>query len=278
MRPLIGPFEPWKLQFKDLPILGDLPGIQDLTIYSFGVLVALGFWAGAAMSQNKARRDGLDPEVINRLIGWLVLGTFVGGHLGHALFYKPEYYFAHPIEFLYFWDGLSSYGGFIACGLLCWWFFKVREKVPFWPYAELVGYGLPLGWALGRFGCFSVHDHAGTRTEFWLGVYGMCPDQPSTVACHDLGLYEAIFSVVLAGVYALLDRKPRPLGFYTGWMLALYGPFRLVLDVFRHPDTDTRYLGFTPAQYLSVGLTALGVYFLLQARARGTTARAAPAA
>ncbi|MBK7757266.1 MAG: prolipoprotein diacylglyceryl transferase [Deltaproteobacteria bacterium] len=266
MHPLIGPFEPLKIE------LFSLPGFGPLTIYSFGVLVAFGFWAGAEVARRRASAHKLDPEVINRLIGYLVLGTFVGGHLGHALMYEPEVYLKNPIELLKVWDGLSSYGGFVACTLLTWWFFRVRERVAFWPYADVVAYGLPLGWMFGRLGCFSVHDHAGTSTEFWLGVYGMCPDKPDTVACHDLGLYEAIYSGIMFGIFVFLGRKPRFSGFFVGWMAVLYGPLRLILDVFRHPDTDTRYLGFTPAQYLSVLVTLLGVAILLKRRGEDTPA------
>jgi phosphatidylglycerol:prolipoprotein diacylglycerol transferase len=183
------------------------------------------------------------------------------------------------------WKGLSSFGGFIACTLLGVWFFgsedaKVRAanklrkergeallpRVNIWHYADAVLYGFTLGWFFGRMGCFSAHDHPGTETSFYLGVYGMCPDSPQTVACHDLGLYEAIWSLAMFGVFWLLDKKPRFPGFFTGVLLTVYGPFRLFLDIFRHPSTDTRYFGFTPAQYGSVLLAVAGVWILTRRR------------
>ena len=54
--------------------------------------------------------------------------------------------------------------------------------------------------------------------------------------------------------------------FYIGLICFLYGPTRLFMDVFRHPDTDTRYLGLTPAQYGSVLIFLIGVTILIKQR------------
>jgi prolipoprotein diacylglyceryltransferase len=38
--------------------------------------------------------------------------------------YKPEEYLADPINFLKVWQGLSSFGGFVVCVPLAFYFFK----------------------------------------------------------------------------------------------------------------------------------------------------------
>jgi phosphatidylglycerol:prolipoprotein diacylglycerol transferase len=119
----------------------------------------------------RAGRVGLDANAINRLIGWLVVGTFVGGHVGYGLLYAPNEYFANPVEFLKVWHALSSFGGFVACVPLTIWFFR-RNNLPVLPYADCVAYGLTIGWCLGRLGCFVAHDHPGTAADgFFLGNY-----------------------------------------------------------------------------------------------------------
>lgn len=259
-----------------------LPGSeQTLNLHGFGILVATGFLAGSWLAQRRARRDGLDPEVINRMLGWLVAGVFIGGHLGHALFYEPERYLRNPIEFLKVWQGLSSFGGFVVTAFFAWWFLR-RNRLPFWPYADAIAYGLTLGWFLGRMGCFVAHDHPGLESNFWLAVPGMCgipasmgvsefaeccrdQDWSCCVACHDLGLYEALFSLGLLGLFVVLDRKPRFPGFYLGWMVLLYGPVRFAMDFLRYED-ERRYLGLTPAQYGAALLIPVGLWILLSRR------------
>ena len=221
-------------------------------------------------------------------IVWVVAGVFIGGHLGHLLFYYPQDMANEPAKFLTMfqtlasgslpaaddlpellkvWRGLSSYGGFIATVALMAIFFR-KHKVDFWAYSDPIAYGMMTGWMFGRFGCFVAHDHPGIETDFYLGVYGICPDAygSSTIACHDLGLYEALRSGAMAIWFSFKDKIPRFPGYFVGWVCLSYGPVRFVMDYFRHIETDTRYLGFTPAQYFSLAVTLLGVKILLQRR------------
>jgi phosphatidylglycerol:prolipoprotein diacylglycerol transferase len=263
MQPIIPCFE--RIVFTLPEFLGSLQ------LHGFGILVASGFLAGAHLAQRKCRRDGLDPEVINKLLFWVVAGVFIGGHLGHALMYDPAHYLENPQELLHVWQGLSSFGGFTASAIFVAIFLR-RSKVPFWPFADVIAYGLTLGWFLGRMGCTAAHDHPGRVSEFFLAIPGMCPTSTARggvdcfVACHDLGFYEALFTLGMLLLFLWLDRKPRPTGFYMGWLVTAYAPVRFVLDFLRHPSTDVRYFGLTPAQYGCIVMLALGVTLLVRRR------------
>jgi phosphatidylglycerol:prolipoprotein diacylglycerol transferase len=275
MHPLIPYFEPFSFE---------IPGLG-LSIHGFGILVAIAFLVGQSISQTMAEKftgDKTAAERVNRLVGWLVVGTFVGGHMGDVLFYKPNEVLKDPMMLLRVWEGLSSFGGFSVCVPLCIWFFR-KEKVDPWPYLDALAIGFSAGWFFGRMGCFSAHDHPGRISDFWLAVPGMCPaeivkplytgelgdikgfaDFNRTIACHDLGLYEAFWS---GGVYLLFrffTRKPRFSGFYVAWIAMLYGPFRFALDFFRSAsiDQDARHFGLTPAQIGSIVVTGLGIWML----------------
>ena len=243
---------------------------EGAAIHGFGILVAAGFLIGGHVSMNRAKKLGLDPEVINRLIGWLVVGTLVGGHFGYGLMYAPEEYLANPIEFLKFWRGLSSFGGFVVCVPLSVWFFY-KEKVPVWPYLDCLAHGMAVGWFLGRMGCFAAHDHPGSVSTFPLAVEGVCRDdsladmpldQRGTAACHDLGLYEALWSLAMYGLFRLMDNRPRIPGIYPLLLGLVYGPARFAMDYLRPESTDVRYLGYTPGQYWSVVFTLVCLGFL----------------
>lgn len=250
MRPLIPWFEP--------PVVHvPFPGFEGgLEIHGFGILVAIGFMVGGWVAQRRARAMGDDAEAINRLIGWLVAGTFIGGHVGYGLMYKPDEYLKNPIEFLKFWQGLSSFGGFVVCVPLAIWFFR-KEKLDVWRYLDHLAHGMAVGWFFGRMGCFVAHDHPGTPTDFYLGVYGICAgSQDRDVACHDMGLYEAFWSLAMFGVLIALDRVRKLKDGVQVLIFGLtYGPVRLAMDFLRPEATDARYLMFTPAQWGSMLLT-----------------------
>jgi len=251
------PLIPWfEAPVLKIPVM-DPP----LELHGFGFLVAIGFMVGGTIAQRRARAMGDDAEAINRLIGWLVLGTFIGGHVGYGLMYKPDEYLSNPIEFLKFWQGLSSFGGFVVCVPLAIYFF-MKEKLAVWRYMDHLAHGMAIGWFFGRMGCFVAHDHPGTPTNFWLGVYGICSGQPDkSVACHDMGLYEGLWSLAMFFGLMLMDRftKTRD-GVQVLLFGLLYGPVRFGMDFLRPEATDARYGMFTPAQWGSIVLVlACGV-------------------
>ena len=47
------------------PVQFTIP-IIDVPIHGFGMMVALGLYLGTEMAMSKAKRDGLDPDIINR--------------------------------------------------------------------------------------------------------------------------------------------------------------------------------------------------------------------
>ena len=280
------------------PVQFTIP-IIDLPIHGFGIMVAVGLWFGTNMAMDKAQKDGLDPDIINRVLNWMIVGIFVGGHLGHALFYEPykafggnapngQYVEGDLLYLLKFWDGLSSFGGFVVTSFLCWVFFRkenrriIREnkkrtqeneasedkKPLLFPiralhYGDCVIYGFPMAFGLGRVGCFLAHDHPGIRSDFPLAVKGICRDAWSNtaVACHDLGLYEAIWACSLIPiVYFINKAKPRFPGFFLAFIPMYYGPVRFSFDYLR--TNDVRYLGLTPAQYGALLLFCVGATVL----------------
>lgn len=250
----------------------ELPSLSlgPVTIQSFGVLSALGIFAAASLSARAARRMGKEPQVI---LDFAVVGVLAGvvlGHLVHLFFYHPEE-LDTPWRIFKFWEGLSSMGG-LAGGVLAAIVWFRLKRIRFHDYADAFALGVAPGWGVARLGCFSVHDHPGVKTDFFLAV--RFADGPR----HDLGLYEAIllFGIGLL-LWALLRR-----GALRGRLLAVlalvYGVGRFFLDFLRASDVpyaDARHLGLTFAQYAAVALVGYAVWAFVRIRPTGFAAPAA---
>jgi len=239
-----------------------------LTIHAFGALVACSIVIGSEIVRKRAISQGLDPLVSTRLVTWCLVGGFIGAHLVDRFFYFPKQTLENPVTILYFWSGISSTGGFVGatCGSLL---FASRGhmKGNTWRYLDAFVYAFPFAWILGRTGCFLAFDHPGLTTDFFLSqVYA------DGQVRHNLGLNEAIFSVFWAAGFYVLGRKPRFPGFFVAMMPIIYLPFRFFLDFLR--KEDARYLGLTPAQFICIGLFALGLYIY---KVRSAAAQVAPA-
>src|SRR5262245_46867769 len=85
-----------------------------ITIHAFGVLVAMAMLVGMRLVRKRAVAEGLDPVVADRLVTWILVGGFAGAHLVDRLVYHPAQTLAAPVTLVRFWEGLSSFGGFIG--------------------------------------------------------------------------------------------------------------------------------------------------------------------
>ena len=232
-----------------------------ISLQPFGILSAAGILLASHLLVREARRRGLDTTPIERLATWAVASGIVGAHLVHLLLYHPEELRqGGPLQLLKVWDGLSSTGGVLG-GILGVAVFARRYGVRFATYADAFALVVPAGWAVARLGCFSVHDHPGVLTNFFLAV-GF-PDGPR----HDLGLYDALVLAVITAVVYSVDRRGLLRGKLLALVAVLYGVSRFALDFLRARDlpyVDARYLGLTPAQYAALALLAWGSWRLLR--------------
>jgi phosphatidylglycerol:prolipoprotein diacylglycerol transferase len=243
-----------------------------LTIQSFGILTAAGVMTAVLLAARAAGRMGKDPQVIMDFAVVGILTGVVTGHLVHVLGYHPE-----ELELgwrvLKFWEGLSSMGGLLGGILAAVVWFRWR-KIRFADYADALALGLAPGWGIARVGCFTVHDHPGIRTTFFLGVNG-CDDctWPAGQIRHDLGLYEAILLFTLGAILWTLHRRGVLRGRLLPLLAVLYGTARFFLDFLRAHTGDVSYADgrffgdtLTPAQLIVACLVAYGVYRLVRPR------------
>ncbi len=257
-------FIPW-FRFESIHI----PGLPDaIAIHPFGILVAIGVLLGMRVSEQRAHRLGLKMDPIKDFIGHAVIIGFVGSHIFDRVFYYPDLVLQEPWDLLMPWRSLSSFGGFIfaVVGAFVW---KYRRGINLTIPLDQVAFGMPVGWLFGRMGCFVVHDHPGKLTDFFLAVNNYQYHGLPTGPRHDLGLYEVFWCLVAIPLFFWLDRKPRPYGFYIGFIAVLYSPYRFALDFLR--EADLTYFGLTPAHYSSVLTFILGIVMLWRAYKRPIT-------
>lgn len=251
-------FIPWfTINSWSLPI----PFIGDIAIQPFGILVAIGIVLASLLAEKRTLACGIPQKVIADLIVHVVPLSLISAYFLNAVFYHPNLVIDilhDPKLLLENYLGLSSFGGFLG-GIIGGMIWRYRRKMSLIVVGDAIGFAFPLGWLFGRTGCFLIHDHPGIITDFPLAVdnYRM-----SGLARHDLGLYEAIFSLMVMVLFLFLARKKRPQGFFLSLLPLLYSPIRFFLDFLRETPQwggDARYLGFTPAQYGSILLFIIGL-------------------
>lgn len=237
----------------------ELPTIHvgPVTLHPFGLLAATAAILGTTMAQWRARKLHADEPALNSLIGWVLVGGLAGAHVFERVLYRPTELIEQPWSLFYFWDGLSSTGGFIGATIAATLWKRLRNKNrPLLPFADIILSILPIPWIAARAGCAVVHDHPGipTSNANWLAV--AYPDGPR----YDLGLLEMLLAILLSVAVASNWHRTRPLGWYVALVSLVYAPARFALDFLRAVDLDPRYGGLTPAQWACLPLFAFGIF------------------
>ena len=224
-----------------------------ITIYVWGTMVALGIAIGLWVAGKRAEKLGLDRNLVYDLGVWTVTAAFVGARIGHSFFYDWGTTIRDPLEFFRVWHvGFSIMGGFIVAIITAVWYLR-RHQADVWCYADATIFGLPIGLGIGRIGCFLIHDHPGTASDFFLAV-----QYPDGVSRLDHGLLLSINGFLMALVFWWMSRRKLPVGAYLTVFAFWYGSVRLWLDFYR--IADARFWGLTPAQYVAVALVAAGLW------------------
>jgi phosphatidylglycerol:prolipoprotein diacylglycerol transferase len=231
--------------------------------YGLMYLAAFGFlwWLGRVRIGR-----GLAPigrEQYDDLIFLGVLGTILGGRLGYVLFYKPAYYFSHPLEIFAIWQGgMAFHGGFLGV-LAAVAFFAWRRKVDWWRLMDFIAPCVPPGLAAGRLGNFINGELWGRPTDLSWGMVfrgaGSLPRHPSQLYQFAL---EGVLLFVLLWWYA---SKPRARGAVSAMFLIGYGAFRFIAEFAREPDDflGLLALNLSMGQWLSLPMIAAGILLYL---------------
>jgi phosphatidylglycerol:prolipoprotein diacylglycerol transferase len=232
--------------------------------YIGGLLIAWRYcrWLAARPPQS------VNPDAFDDFLLWATLGVLLGGRLGYVLFYKPDFYLAHPQEILFIWQGgMSFHGGFLGVvGATIW--FARRRGLPVLALADIVAGAAPIGLFLGRIANFVNGELFGRPSEApWAMVFPRGGPQPR----HPSQLYEAALEgLVLFLVLHLMVRAHaiERRGTLTGAFLIGYAVARMLAEVFREPDAHLGFLlgGTTMGQWLSLPLLLAGLALVVWAR------------
>src|SRR4030042_3330341 len=109
------------------------------------------------MAVARARTKGLDPELFQDLLLYVVLSGFVAPHLSSVLAYFPREAMEDPLLLLKFWEDISSFGGFAGGLLGLWLFFRFKARdvdaAGRLLYLDVIAYVFPFAWAMGGRAC-----------------------------------------------------------------------------------------------------------------------------
>jgi phosphatidylglycerol:prolipoprotein diacylglycerol transferase len=235
--------------------------------YIAGLILAWRFMLGRVRRAGSAA--AMDEVAIDDFLVWATLGVVLGGRLGYVLFYRPDYYFANPLEILAVWQGGMAFHGGLLGVAVAMILFSRRRGLKLLGVTDLVSAAAPIGLFFGRIANFINGELWGRTSDVaWAMAFptgGPAPRHPSQL--YEAALEGAALFVLLWWLNRRFDGARRP-GLITGVFLGGYGVARIFVEFFREPDA---YLGFlfagaTMGQLLSLPLILLGAFLVVRAQ------------
>ena len=236
-----------------------------LTVYSYGVMMALGFVAAGWLLGKGLAHQGRDPELASTLVLWAAIGGLLGARILFILDNWSAFLF-DPVSFLLTGAGFVWHGGLIGGIVGISWCIR-HYQLPWLEVMDAVAPAIALGHGTGRIGCHLAGDGDwGPPTTLPWGV--AYPDAiigwnyPAEVLVHPTPLYEtAAYFAIATLLWSRWSVPHRPGSLFWGY-LVLAGVARFFLEFFR---VNPPLMGeFSQAQVISIGLIVVGAALLLR--------------
>ncbi|WP_426574375.1 prolipoprotein diacylglyceryl transferase [Aquihabitans sp. McL0605] len=211
------------------PVLAFLPSpsfntisLGPFTLRLYGLCIALGVIAAVWISSRRWEARGGNPDDIGTIALWAVPAGVIGARMYHVATDYRTYEGRWPQAFNITNGGLGIPGG-ILLGTLVGIIVVKRKGLPVGPLLDVVAPAIPVAQAIGRFGNWFNQELFGRPTTLPWGLKIDLAHRPigyeQYATFHPTFLYEALWSLGIAGLLILIDRTRK---LYPGELFCVY--------------------------------------------------------
>lgn len=240
----------------------ELFSIGPVTVYGYGLMIAIGALSAYITSEYRAKKKGLKYELIFNLFIWALVGGILGAKLLYYVTQIKEI-ITRPSLLLDISHGFVVYGGIIG-GIFSGYLFIRKHKLNFLEYFDLVMPSIALAQGFGRLGCVlagccygNVTDSAFHiifhQSEFAPNNVPLVPTQPVSSALDFLNFF----------VLIIISRITKAKGQVAGFYLTFYSAGRFILEFYRG-DIGRGAIGpLSTSQFIAIFLFLIGLSIVI---------------
>jgi phosphatidylglycerol---prolipoprotein diacylglyceryl transferase len=249
-----------------LPELFKIPGL-DITVATYGLLLAIAFILALWFTARLAERDGLPKNRVYDLGLYILAAGLIGSKALMVITEWSEFRgdWRRVLSFDLLRSGGVYYGGFLI-GLLMGVILMRAWRLPWRKTADAFAPSVALAHSIGRLGCFSAGCCWGKPTTSWIGVKFTekaheLTGVPVDVALIPTQLIEAIINLGIFGFLLWLWKRRRFDGQVLFAYMMIYSVARFTIEFWRD-DPRGSVLWLSTSQFISVVMFLVGAIFM----------------
>jgi len=224
-----------------------------VTIYSYGLMVALGFITATLLAVRTAEKFHIPQDRVTTLALVILISGILGARLLYILL-NLKYFASRPLETVMVWHGgLAFYGGVVTAFITSLIYLKIAKQ-PLLDIADLIVPYICLGHSIGRIGCFLNSCCFGKTTSVFYGIAFA-----DGLVRHPTQLYSSLYLLFLYMFLRVALRYRRFKGQTFFLYLVLYPMGRFFIEFFR-ADNPQVIFNFTLSQLISIVIFTFGIY------------------
>ncbi|SFA88807.1 phosphatidylglycerol:prolipoprotein diacylglycerol transferase [Lentibacillus halodurans] len=227
--------------------------IGPLTIYWYGLIIALGAFLGLYIATRESDRLGLQKDLMVDLVVFAIPAAIIFARIYYVIFEWDRYVGGPWWDVFAIWEGgIAIHGALIGAVLTAVIFARVKN-VSFWQLVDIAAPSLILGQAIGRWGNFMNQEaHGGPISESTFNSFHTyLPDFIMNQMCidgvmyHPTFLYESVWNVLVL-IFLLVLRRRNPLrgevflSYLTAYSVGRFFIEGMRTDSLYVPGTDIR--------------------------------------
>ncbi|MDD6492260.1 MAG: prolipoprotein diacylglyceryl transferase [Firmicutes bacterium] len=240
----------------------ELFSIGPVTIYGYGLMIAIGIFAAYFSTEYLAKKKKLDPDPVFNILIVGVLSGLLGAKLLYYITILKDI-IANPKLLLQFSDGFVVYGGIIA-GIAAAAIYCHIKKLPFLRYLDCAAPSIALAQAFGRIGCFLAGCCYGVEMDSPISItFTHSEFAPNNVPLFPSQLVSSAFDFLNFVLLAFLlghNKKPGKIG---AFYLIFYSIGRFIIEFFRG-DMGRGSVGtLSTSQFISIFVALAGISMVI---------------
>ena len=244
---------------EDEDLYNNLFSIGPLTVHGYGLMIGLGVVCALVVGDKRAKKAGLDGEVIYSLGIVCVAAGMVGAKLLFCLL-DFKSFIANPLSMLTG-SGFVVYGGIITGVLTGVLYCRIKKHV-FIKYFDISVVSIALAQGFGRIGCFLAGCCYGRETHSFIGIMFHNSDvAPNGIELIPTQIISSLGDFAIAFALMWFARKKPRDGAVSALYCILYSIGRFFIEFLRNDYRGS--IGFmSTSQFISVFILLFGAAFM----------------